>query len=221
MGYSEEAENYLEVFFALQGTGPYTLVPSAPKLNLPQTNFVGTTQLRWMNETGCILHAIGEHYRYTRNQSWMLKHADAIAKACAWVEAALGVDPDGLLPAGYPIDGGYFGKTYFSDYTTWSGFKAAAEALLAVGMEGGNRWVERAGKYRLDILRSTDQAVLPVNEFHVRSEMAKYDYSSVLPAVWEAVENPRADKNGDGIPDWLQSEGQPGVMSREKAISQG
>jgi hypothetical protein len=221
MGYSEEVENYLEVFFALQGTGPYTLVPSAPKLNLPQTNFVGTTQLRWMDETGCILHAIGEHYRYTRNKSWLLKHAEAVAKACEWVEAALGLDPDGLLPAGYPIDGGYFGKTYFSDYTTWTGLKAAAEALVDVGFDGGQRWVERANKYRLDILRSTDQAILPVDEFHASSEMAKYDFSSVLPAAWEDVENPREDKDGDGIPDWLQSPGQPGVKSLEKAISQG
>jgi len=221
MGYSEEVENYLEVFFALQGTGPYTLVPSAPRLNLPQTNFVGTTQLRWMDETGCILHAIGEHYRFTRNKGWLLKHADATAKACEWVEAALGVDADGLLPAGYPIDGGYFGKTYFSDYTTWNGFKAAGEALVDVGIDEGKRWVERANKYRLDILRSTDQAILPVDEFHTSSEMAKYDFSSVLPAVWDEVENPREDKDGDGIPDWLQSPGEPGVMSREKAISLG
>jgi hypothetical protein len=220
LGYSKEVENYLEVFFALQGSGPYTLSPNVKLLDLPHTNFVGTTQLRWMNETGCVLHAMGEHYHYSRDKSWLIKHADAVAGGCKWVEAALAVDPDGLLPAGYPIDGAYLGKTYFSDYTTWAGIKSAAEALTDVGINGGKHWIERADKYRQDILRSTDEAILPANDFHPASEMAKYDFSTAQPAVWMDVQDPQEDKDGNGIPDWLEKAGH-GVMSREKAMSEG
>jgi hypothetical protein len=221
IGYSREVENYLEVFFALQGTGPYTL-SSAPIPGLPPTNYVGTTAFRWMDETGCVLHAIGEHYRYTHNKSWLFQHSDSVEKACEWVNAALAVGPGGLLPeGGLAIDGAYRGQAYFSDFTTWTGLESAADALTEAGIEGGKRWVERAEKYRSDILRSVDKAILPVDEFRTSSELGKYDFSLALPAPWLGVNNATEDKNGNGVPVWLDNGGQSGILSREEAVKRG
>jgi hypothetical protein len=120
----------------------------------------------WMNWTGAVLYAFGEHYFYTNDRAWLQNDAPALIKACNWIinerqqtkqrdaqgEKALYY---GLLPAGQAYDTRYDKPTYYLGWTdgyTYQGLQRAAEALADIGHPEAPRLLQEAASYREDIL---------------------------------------------------------------------
>jgi len=120
----------------------------------------------WMNWTGAVLYAFGEHYFYTHDRDWLQGVAPALIKACGWIiderqqtkqEDAEGqkVLQYGLLPAGQAYDTNYDKPTYYlcwTDSYTCQGLNRAAEALAEIGHPEAQRLLKQARSYCEDIL---------------------------------------------------------------------
>jgi hypothetical protein len=142
---------------------------------------------RWVNSTGSVLWAMGEHYFYSKDREWMKRAAGPMVEAADWIvreRAATKVKDErgekvphyGLMPAGKPYDveeridpkpSYVYG---FTDGWTWLGLRRAAEALADAGHPDGRRLLKEAADYRADILevmrrrRQTDPALPPYPE---------------------------------------------------------
>ncbi len=142
---------------------------------------------RWVNTTGSVLWAMGEHYFYSKDREWMKRVAGPMVEAANWIvreRAATKVKDArgekvpyyGLMPAGKPYDveeridpkpSYVYG---FTDGWTWLGLRRAAEALADAGHPDGPRLVKEAAEYRADILevmrrrRQTDPTLPPYPE---------------------------------------------------------
>jgi hypothetical protein len=138
----------------------------------------------WMNWTGAVLYAFGEHYFYTNDRDWLQGVAPGLVKACNWIinERQQTKQKDargqnvlhyGLLPAGQAYDTKYDQPTYYPGWTdgyTYRGFSRIAKALAEIGHPEGGRLTKEAEKYRQDILevmrrtRQTDPSLPPYPE---------------------------------------------------------
>jgi hypothetical protein len=123
----------------------------------------------WMNWTGSILHAFGEHYFYSNDAKGLKEAAPALIKACDWIirerqrtkrrdHSGKKVLEYGLMPSGEPYDlsekqakksSYYF---CFTDGYTWQGLNRMAQALVDIGHTDGQRLLKEAKEYRQDIL---------------------------------------------------------------------
>ncbi len=158
---------------------------------------------RWVNSTGSVLWAMGEHYFYSKDREWMKRVAPAMVEAANWiareraatkVKDARGekVPHFGLMPAGKPYDVeervdpkpsyGYA----FTDGWTCLGLQRAAEALADAGHPDGPRLLKEAADYRADILevmrklRQTDPSRTPYPErVYGRDEWASFAAGAV------------------------------------------
>ena len=143
---------------------------------------------QWMNSTGSVLYAIGEHYFYSKDRKWMEAVAPAVAQAAEWIvserqqtrlldSAGKKVPYYGLLPAGRAYDdpGGPRGldQSYdycFTDGYSWRGLARAAEALADIGHPDGRRLLQESAAYRADLLevmrrvKRSDPALPPYPE---------------------------------------------------------
>ena len=210
MGYHEDVGKSLEYFLKMQdkdppfgqvkgykgyfsGTGAYeesgwesdsasTIYGLAAEKNKGNTRgFPG-----WMNWTGSVLYAFGEHYFYTNDAKYLERAAPALIKACDWIinERQQTKQKDrqgqkvlqyGLLPAGEPYDNSFtvdmeHSQTHFLCYTdgySYQGLNRVAQALADIGHAEGPRLVREAEEYRQDILevmrrvRQTDSNLPP------------------------------------------------------------
>lgn len=132
----------------------------------------------WMNWTGAVLYAFGEHYFYSNDVEGLRRAAPALVRACNWIinvrkqtkqKDGKGhkVLQYGLMPAGEPYDlsekqakqsSYYF---CFTDGYTCQGLKRIAQALADIGHPEGQRLLGEAKEYHEDILevmRRTRQA---------------------------------------------------------------
>jgi hypothetical protein len=120
----------------------------------------------WMNWTGAVLYAFGEHYFYTNDRDWLLSVAPPLVRGCNWIinerEATKQKDPQdqkvlhyGLLPAGQAYDTKYDKPTHYlcwTDAYSYQGLERAAEALAEIGHPEAQRLLKEAANYREDIL---------------------------------------------------------------------
>jgi hypothetical protein len=120
-------------------------------------------------DAGSLLVAFYDHYRFTRDESWLRRTAPTIARMCDWIvrrraKEKAGQDPAatnyGLIKytssADYPTPD----YSYISDASLYVGLEAAAEALHAAGWEeAARRAGEEATAYRRDVLASMDRAI--------------------------------------------------------------
>jgi hypothetical protein len=208
MGYAQDTAKSLQYFIKMQGkfpphgqvktydgvfsgTGTFeesgwekddqsTIYGAAAKRDAGKKNdFPG-----WMNWTGAVLYAFGEHYFYTNDREWLQNVAPALIKASNWIiderqqtkqKDAQGqkVLQYGLLPAGQAYDTKYDKPTYYlcwTDAYTYQGLQRAAEALADIGNPEGPRLLKEAANYREDILevmrrtRQTESTLPPYPE---------------------------------------------------------
>ncbi len=123
----------------------------------------------WMNWTGSVLFAFGEHYFYSDDAEGLRSAAPALVSACNWIinERQQTKQKDshgqkvlqyGLMPAGEPYDisekqakesSYYF---CFTDGYTFQGLNRVAQALVSIGHPEGPRLLRESEEYRQDIL---------------------------------------------------------------------
>ncbi len=130
----------------------------------------------YMLETGPALWTMGEHYRYTRNESWVAKIAPQLIKACefmlAWRQRNMlpelrgrgyglqdGRVADPLIPLHYFMLNGY----------AYLGMSRVAEMLAQLDPQESARWAREAAAFKLDIVAALADAmarapVIPIGD---------------------------------------------------------
>jgi hypothetical protein len=183
-GYHDQAEDYFEMFFALQGRG--TPGVHDPAILPPDfLAFMGTTPHAWLNNNGGVLVAMAEHYKLTRNKAWIHAHQEAILSACRWVDAlrkttktAQRGNGFGLMPPGQSTDATFASdhlQWYYTDIWTLLGLKEMAQVLKDCGVAGADELIAEARDYQQCFLRSLDASIRPLADF--KEQEADYDYS--------------------------------------------
>lgn len=118
-------------------------------------------------ETGPVLWTVAEHYRHTRDESWIRSIADCLIKACDFLirwrhESDVGGEAGKSrgLQAGKVADPDDYFQSYALNAHSYLGLKRTAEILEEVGLkEEALRLQKEAAAYREDI-RSSFRAAL-------------------------------------------------------------
>jgi hypothetical protein len=109
---------------------------------------------------GWILWMYGEHYRFTRDQSWLRRVAPGMVRGADWIlgETARTADRHplerGLLPAGSLEDIGDWWTWLSTSCYTWRGLENAAWALEQIGHPEAARLRQGAETYHHALLRN-------------------------------------------------------------------
>jgi Concanavalin A-like lectin/glucanases superfamily len=171
VGYGKELERSLRFFTDRQvGVGRYAETRS-PEGDVLSTRgvYVGSS-LYWMCETGAVLWAMAEHYRYTHDAAWLQDNRPSILAAWEWIarerartrlryDDGRKVEYYGLLPKGRVHD--WEGWRYhfgFTDNFTWKGMSEMAAAFREAGLPEADRLTHEADEYRRCILEVTRRA---------------------------------------------------------------
>jgi hypothetical protein len=122
-----------------------------------------------LSDSGVLLVALEDHYRYTRDAKWLARAADTIGRVCNWSIARRAREKAGQTPGApnygmikYQPSGDYPEPDYsfLSDTTLCMGLEAAGRALRVVGREAEARRVAaEAADYRRDIQAAMQRAV--------------------------------------------------------------
>ena len=190
-GFHKQVEDYFEVFFALQGTttpGVHDL-SILPPAEVGQA-YTGTIVHAWLNSNGAVLGAIANHYRLTRNKTWVLKHLDSILSSLRWFEYVrnstktpefAAIHGYGLMPPGQSTDSDFISdhvQWFYTDIWTLDGVDSIADVLLECGVPEGEHFKAEAEDYRNCFLRALDAAIVDVEE--LPEDPAEYDFSAYL-----------------------------------------
>ncbi len=160
VGYARELRPALRYFTERQnGVGAHSADPSPAAKGAYSGSGAG-----WTNETGSILWALAEEYRYSRDAVWLKANRPGILAAWKWVQTARAktrvtdkagkkVPYYGLLPAGKVGDPGDVCHQFaFNDNLTWYGMSQVAAAFREAGLPEAAQWTREADEYRQCIL---------------------------------------------------------------------
>lgn len=169
LGFHEEMKPTLRFFTQRQnGIGP--LSANRGPIGDVSTivgSFPGCIQ--WMNETGSVLWAMAEVYRYSRDAAWLNANSASILAAWDWIQGqrartkvytSPGVKASyyGLLPAGRISDaGGNVHCITFTDGYTWMGMNEIAAAFRGAGLPQAAQMTSDVNDYRSCILDSVQR----------------------------------------------------------------
>lgn len=173
IGYWRELDDSLRFFTERQnGVGPRSgnITPRG-EIKSTRGSFTGQTaghncgdSWQWMNETGSILWALAERFRYSRDVDWLKKQWPSIMAAWDWVQSerqATRITGDngekvrywGLLPAGMSGDVDVYCYQFtFNDGVTWLGMSEIATAAREAGFAKADRLEQEVEEYRNCIL---------------------------------------------------------------------
>jgi len=180
VGYGRELERSLRFFTDRQvGVGEYAETRS-PEGDVLSTRgvYVGSSAY-WMCETGAVLWAMAEDYRYTHDAEWLRANEPSILSAWEWIQRERArtrlhhddgtkVEYYGLLPKGRVHD--WEGWRYhfgFTDNFTWKGMSEMAAAFREAGLPEARRLTREADEYRRCILEVTRRAQFTDPETHL------------------------------------------------------
>ncbi len=168
VGYHREMEPTLKFFTERQtGVGPYAEPGRKPEgeTKCSYGCYTGNFLLRWTNETGSVLWAMGAKYRYSRDAAWLKQNTPSMLAAWDWIqgersrtrrftEAGEKVPYYGLLPKGRVHDWEGWHYFFFSDTFTWKGMDEAAAAFRDARLPDAERLTREADEYRACILEA-------------------------------------------------------------------
>ncbi|MBI4586264.1 MAG: hypothetical protein HY717_19820 [Planctomycetes bacterium] len=168
-GYHERAAQALETWLHYQGT-----VKLPGDFSSAEGQFYGAGGYEhggYNQHHGWVLWCLGEHYFYTRDDTWLAHAAPSIIKGCEWIirerrrnaeiasRSKLRALERGLLPPGRLEDIGDW-RSWLSTnvYSCW-GLRNAAAALAAGKHPEGERLLAEAGSYHQDLLAAFLEAM--------------------------------------------------------------
>lgn len=116
-------------------------------------NFTG-----YMLDTGCVLYALGEHYRYTRDDAWASRIGEKVKKSCRFILnwRARNKRPE-LRGKGYGLMEGKVAdpedqeRTFMLNAYAWAGLLGAAELLQRADADFAAMLRTEAAEFRDDI----------------------------------------------------------------------
>ncbi|MCC6697158.1 MAG: hypothetical protein IT365_16135 [Candidatus Hydrogenedentes bacterium] len=172
IGYHREMEPTLKYFTERQtGLGVYAEPGRGPEGEIKSTYgcYSGNFLLRWMCETGSVMWAMAEKYRYSHDDEWLKQNKESILAAWDWIQgerartrrytdAGEPAAYFGLLPKGRVHDWNDWHYFFFSDTYTWQGMSTMAQAFLTAGFPEADRMVGEADEYRDCLLAAIEQA---------------------------------------------------------------
>jgi hypothetical protein len=172
IGYHREMEPTLQFFTERQtGLGAYAEPGRGPEGDIKSTYgcYSGNFLLRWMCETGSVMWAMAEKYRYSHDDEWLKQNKESILAAWDWIQGERArtrrytntgepVAYFGLLPKGRVHDWNDWHHFFFSDTYTWQGMSTMAEAFRTAGFPEAERLVREAGEYRDCLLAAVEKA---------------------------------------------------------------
>lgn len=162
VGYHRELEPTLRFFTERQsGIGAYAEPGRKPEGETKSAYgcYTGNFLLRWTCETGSILWAMAEKYRYSQDMEWLKQNRDSVLAAWDWIQGERArtrrftdtgekVAWYGLMPKGRVHDWEGWHHVFFSDVFTWKGMNEMAEAFKSAGLPDAERLIEEAAEYR-------------------------------------------------------------------------
>lgn len=162
VGYHKELEPSLRFFTERQGgIGPYAEPGRKPEGETKSDYgcYTGNFLLRWTCETGSVIWAMAEKYRYSQDGAWLSDNKDSILAAWDWIQAERArtrrladdggrVPYYGLMPRGRVHDWEGWHHVFFSDVFTWKGMSEMAEAFRSAGLPDAERLAAEAAEYR-------------------------------------------------------------------------
>lgn len=123
-----------------------------------------------LSDSGTLLMAIEDHYRYTGDKAWLARTAETIVRVCGWSIARRAKEREGQTPGSptwglikYQPSGDYPEPdfSFLSDTAVCVGLEAAARCLQIVDRKpDAERIAAEAAEYRRDIEAAMRQAVL-------------------------------------------------------------
>ena len=155
-GYHQEAEDCLAAWLHYQGT--VALPGSFASKEGVLYGAGGYEHGGYNQHHGWILWMLAEHYRFTRDESWLRRSAPGIVKGCDWIirETARTQDRHelerGLLPAGSLEDIGDWWTWLSTSCYTWRGLDSAAWALEQIKHQDAARIRAEATAYHTALL---------------------------------------------------------------------
>lgn len=172
LGFHKELEPTLRFFTERQtGIGPYAEPGRKPEGETKSAYgcYTGNFLLRWTCETGSILWAMAEKYRYSSDAVWLDENRASILAAWDWIqgerartrrftEAGDKVPYYGLMPRGRVHDWEGWHHLFFSDVFTWKGMTEIAAAFRDAGLPEAERLTQEAGEYRDCLLEAIGKA---------------------------------------------------------------
>ncbi len=168
-GYGKVAERALETWLHYQGT---VGLPGDYSTKEGQFYGAGGYESGGYNQHhGWILWCMGEHYRYTRDVTWLQHAAPYLVKGCDWIirerqrtkeiaeSSPIRAIERGLLPPGRLEDIGDWRCWLSTNVYSWWGMRNAAAALKDIGHPEADRLLADAENYRNDILTAFTEAM--------------------------------------------------------------
>jgi hypothetical protein len=161
-GYHKEAQDCLDAWLRYQGTVGLPGSFASKEGVLYGAN--GYEAGGYNQHHGWILWMLAEHYRFTRDQAWLVRSTSGIVNAADWIirETARTRDRHelerGLLPAGSLEDIGDWWTWLSTSCYTWRGLDAAAWVLEEARHPEAQRIRAAAGAYRAALLDHFNQA---------------------------------------------------------------
>jgi hypothetical protein len=169
-GYHDQARCNYDAFLHYQGT---VGMPGNFRSREGQFYGAGGHETGGYNKShGYVMWGMAEHWRYTRDRTWMAQAAPGMVKACEWVirerQGTMTGRPVGAndysplhrgwLPTGSLEDvTDYWHWLATNSATVW-GFRALAEALADFGHPEGQRLQQEAQAYYDDFLRGVTES---------------------------------------------------------------
>ena len=212
-GYTEEAEQCLEMLLHYQGSVP---LPGDFASHFGVLYGANGYECGGYNRgQGWAMWGLAEHYRYTRDRQWLERVAPALVAACDWViqerQRTMRLNPDGsrpidygFLPAGSLEDvTDYWHWLSTNAYACW-GFRAIAWALADIGHPEAQRLQAEAEAFYADLMQG-------FNEARSRSPVVKR-----RDGTWVPYYPPRLERRGRDF-GWLREvlEGSMGLLVAE------
>jgi hypothetical protein len=209
-GYTQEAEQCLEMLVHYQGT-----VPLPGDFQSQGGVLYGSRGYEcggYNRGQGWAMWGLAEHYRYTRDRVWLERVAPALIKACDWVTRerqrtmvpradGSRLIPYGFLPAGSLEDVTDYWHWLSSNAYAWWGFQAIAEALADISHLEAPRLQRDSEAFRRDLMQG-------FNESQARSPVVKLGDGRYVPYY-----PPRLERRGRDF-GWLREvlEGALGLL---------
>jgi len=174
LGDTKRAGAYLDTFVRLQGSKPLLGNYEPPQDGVYHGTKVDDqydyTAQNYNLDQGTVLWALGRHYFFTRDKSWLEARLPSMWKAVDWIERqrrftrredvwGQRVPEFGLLPAGHLEDNADWGYWFSVNAYCVAGMVEMAKALKEIGDPDARRLAGEAEGYRRDLRTAVTRAI--------------------------------------------------------------